>query len=95
MKKTWFIALVAFVSSFSSMSFAAEFSVADLLAATKVAMDDFTAQNPTHADHFTGYKVWKSGEEAKAKVYVTHNGMNMDFNYLCHKHDSKLECHAQ
>ena len=24
-----------------------------------------------------------------------HDGMTMDFNYLCHKHDDGIECHAQ
>jgi hypothetical protein len=73
----------------------AEFSMDELLAVTKVALTDFTAAHPDHVDHFTGYKAWKSGEDAKVKVYVTHSGMSMDFNFVCHKHDEAMECHAQ
>jgi hypothetical protein len=72
------------------------FSIADLNAATKLATDNFQTAQPDHVAHFTGYKAWLSGEEAKVKIYVSHDGMNMEFNYNCHHHeDNELECHAQ
>lgn len=66
----------------------------ELLEVTKLAVADFTTAQPAHAEHLSGYKAWFSGEEAKVKIYVAHNGTNMEFNYTCHKHD-ELECHAQ
>lgn len=73
----------------------AAFTPAELLEATKIAVDDFSTANPDHVEHFTGYKAWKSGEDAKVKIYVAHDGMNMEFNFTCHKHDDGTECHAQ
>ena len=72
----------------------AAFTINELHTATTLAVTDFVKSNPGHSDHFTGYKSWKSGEEAKVKVYATHNGANMEFNYVCHKHPG-IECHAQ
>lgn len=95
MKRTFVTALVVLSAGFASASFAAPFSVGDLLSATKMATDTFVAANPGHSAHFTGYKAWLSGDESKVKIYVDHNGMAMDFNYLCHKHDARIECHAQ
>lgn len=73
----------------------AEFSIDELQSAAAIALDDFEQSNPSHVPHFTGYKAWKSGDEAKVKIYVSHDGMNMDFNYLCMKHDASIACHAQ
>lgn len=73
----------------------ADFSIAELLDATKTGVKAFETENPEHVPHFTGYKAWKSAEDAKLKVYVSHEGMSMEFNYLCHKHDTGIECHAQ
>lgn len=73
----------------------AAFSIEELHTATKTAVDNFRNEHKEHVTHFTGYKSWLSGEDSKVKVYVTHDGMNMDFTYLCHKHDAAIECHAQ
>lgn len=73
----------------------AAFSVEELHSASQLAVADFRASNPDHVEHLVGYKTWKSNDEAKVKVYVSHDGMNMEFNYLCHKHDNAVECHAQ
>ena len=73
----------------------ADFSVEDLHVAATAATEKFSTDNPDHVAHFVGYKVWKSGEESKVKVYVSHDGMNMEFNYMCHKHDDGIECHNQ
>lgn len=78
----------------SQMTFAA-FTIDELQTATKAAVETFAKMNPDHVVHFTGYKAWKSGEESKVKVYITHDGANSEYNYLCHKHDGLIECHAQ
>lgn len=73
----------------------ADFSISELVDVTKLALNDFQLNQKEHVPHFVGYKSWKSGEDSKVKIYVTHDGMNMEFNYLCHKHDASMECHAQ
>jgi hypothetical protein len=73
----------------------AEFSVDELQIAAKTAIEDFSKGNPDHVQHLTGYKVWKSGDDAKVKIYVSHDGMDMDFNYLCMKHAATTVCHAE
>lgn len=73
----------------------AAFSIDELQLAAATALDDFKQSNPDHVQHFTGYKAWNSGEDSKVKVYVAHDGMNMEFNYLCMKHDASIACHAQ
>lgn len=89
-------ALSAALVSVSSMGFAAAgFSVADVHSAAKLATDAFAAANPDHVAHFVGYKAWKSADDTKVKIYVDHDGMAMEFNYNCHKHDTGIECHAQ
>jgi hypothetical protein len=83
------------IVGFSGGAAQAAFSIAELQQATKLASDTFEAEHRDHVDHFVGFKSWKSGEDSKVKIYVTHDGMNMEFNYLCHKHDDKVECHVQ
>jgi len=85
---------VILIAAYSSSAWAA-FSIDELHTATKKAVENFVRENPDHVSHFTGYKSWKSGEDAKVKVYVNHDGMTMEFNYLCHKHDDSIECHTQ
>lgn len=87
-------------SVFASIGFAggtaqAAFSIAELHHATQLSTEAFEVANRAHVEHFAGFKSWKSGEDSKVKIYVTHDGMNMEFNYLCHKHDEEIECHAQ
>lgn len=89
-----FLAVIAAFSFFGSAAFA-EFSMDELVEVTKIALKDFSTTKAEHVPGFTGYKVWKSGEASKVKIYVSHDGMNMEFNYLCEKHDATKECHAQ
>lgn len=79
----------------SSIAFAAPLTMEELQAATKLAGEDFAKNQAAHAEHFTGFKTWKSGDEARVKIYVTHQGSNMEFNYQCMKHGDELMCHAQ
>lgn len=67
----------------TSVSAHAAFSLDQLTLAAKSAVDDFKARNPGHLMHATGYKVWKSDEDAKVKIYVDHDGMPMEFDYAC------------
>ncbi len=87
-----FGAILVIISSASAL---AAFSTAELHTASQAAVSDFESANPEHAPHLNGYKVWKSDEDAKVKVYVSHEGMEMEFNYLCMKHGSSIMCHAE
>ncbi len=71
------------------------FTPAELLEVTELAVNNFMTDHAEHAEGFTGYKAWKSAESAKVKIYVTHDGSNMEFNYLCERHEDGLDCHAQ
>jgi hypothetical protein len=74
----------------------AEFNVEEMQQVTGLAIADFARDNSGHVQHLTGWKTWKSGEGVKVKLYVAHDGMNMEFNFDCHKHgDGKLQCHIQ
>lgn len=66
----------------------------DLQSATKTAFEDFTTRNPSHVEHFTGFKTWKSGNDGKVKIYVDHGGMNMEFNYTCIREAEVISCHS-
>lgn len=71
-------------------------TVKEMQTLTGIAIDDFSAENAGHVQHLTGWKTWRSNADVKVKIYVTHDGMNMEYNYHCHKHgDGKLQCHPQ
>ena len=71
-------------------------SVQEMQQLTGMALADFQANEAGHAQHLTGWKTWRSNADVKVKIYVAHDGMNMEFNYHCHKHgDGKLQCHNQ
>lgn len=82
------------VLAFSQASFAA-MSFADLQQVTQLAYTDFSTAHPDHVVHFTGFKTWISGETSRVKVYVNHEGMAMEYSYLCERHETALECHHQ
>lgn len=94
MKLKSMFAVAASLAFVGSSAFA-EFSIDELIDVTKVAMTKFSTDHPDHVAHFVGYKSWKSGDDAKVKVYINHSGMSMEYNYICHKHDTGLECHDQ
>lgn len=85
--------LVAAVASFSVNAFGA-FTIDNVVEATKLAIDDFKVTS-AHAEHFLGFKSWKSGDDVKVKIYINHDGMAMEANYNCHQHDGEIECHLQ
>lgn len=94
MKKT-FLAVAALALAAASPAMAA-FNIQEMQQVEGLALADFAQENASHVGHLTGWKTWKSGEDVKVKIYVAHDGMNMEFNYHCHKHgDGKLQCHAQ
>lgn len=90
-----FIAAAGFLALTVSSPAWAAFTPAELLDVTKIAVDQFSTENPDHAPHFTGFKAWKSAENARVKIYVDHDGHAMEFDFTCHKHDEGLECHGQ
>lgn len=71
------------------------FNPKDLVQATNSAMEVFVTTNESHLPHMTGFKTWKSGSDAKVKFYINHDGMAMEYNYLCMKHDTEIHCTAQ
>lgn len=91
-KRTLVIAFTLIATT--QVSFAA-LSVDETHKAAGVALETFSEENPDHVEHFTGYKVWKSGDDAKVKIYISHDGMNMEFTYTCMKHETAFACHTQ
>ncbi len=71
------------------------FNADDLVKASTSAIAIFKAASPEHFEHLSGFKAWKSGTEAKVKIYITHDGMTMENNYLCQKHGEDVHCTAQ
>lgn len=71
------------------------FNVDDLTKASTLSITLFKETSPDHFIHLNGFKVWKSGTEAKVKIYINHDGMTMENNYLCQKHDGDVHCTAQ
>lgn len=93
MKKISMLFVLAMLSASNAF---AEFNLQEMQEVEGLALNDFSRENGDHAQHLTGWKTWKSGEGVKVKIYITHDGMNMEQNYDCHKHgDGKLQCHAQ
>lgn len=86
--------IAASVTMFLPMTAQAAISFDELQLVTKLAYADFVRDNPTHAAHFLGFKTWISADDGKVKIYVNHNGTNMEFNYTCHNHDGEYECHG-
>lgn len=70
-------------------------SVAELQIVTDLSVKDYVATTPGMQQYITGFKTWQSGDDAKVKIYMDHNGMTMDANYVCHMHGADLECHIQ
>jgi FlaG/FlaF family flagellin (archaellin) len=90
-----FIPAVVFGTAALATSAFGAFSNAELHVAAQAANAVFSETQGAHVDHLVGYKVWKSGEDARVKIYINHGGTNMEFMYDCHKHDDEIECHAQ
>lgn len=80
--------------SLSNGALAAEFSAGDLVQATQVALKMFSDASPGHVVHITGFKTWKSGADAKVKIYMTHDGMAMETNYQCTGAGGQIRCTA-
>jgi hypothetical protein len=94
-RKTLLAGLFAASLLLPQVAWAEPFTPDELLEVTKLALDKFKVDHADHAEGFTGYKAWKSGDSAKVKIYVTHSGANMEVNYLCERHDDGLDCHDQ
>lgn len=87
--------LVGTLVALSSTQAFAAFNVEELHIATKAAVSELTKAAPEHVAHISGYKTWISAEDAKVKLYISHDGMNMEFNYLCNRHPGSIDCHVQ
>lgn len=90
------IALASLICLGSTLpAMALPFSADQLVLATQSALVEFNKSNSSHGVHLTGFKTWISAEDAKVKIYVNHDGMNMDFNYLCQMQQNVVVCSAQ
>lgn len=77
----------------------AAFTPEQLVEATRVALADFKESQAAHADHFTGFKAWKSGDAGMVRIYIRHHGTEAEFNYHCVEieptdESPPVECHA-
>lgn len=95
MKRKIFFWLTVFALTSGVTQTWAAATIDELHIATKAACDEFQRTHADHVSHFTGYKSWISGDDLKVKVYVNHDGMNMDYSYVCQKHDSAIHCFEQ
>jgi len=85
--------LSAIASLFFGLSaFGAEFSLTELQAASKTATELFASKNSGHLEFVTGFKVWKAGDDAKVRVYMTHHGSSMDVDYTCFRAAGAIDC---
>ncbi len=55
----------------------------ELVSITRMAIEDYTTQNPELISKITGFKVTTTGQDGKVLIYVDHDGMIMQGNYLC------------
>src|SRR5690349_6906761 len=75
------IAIASFLVFGGTSVFASgPFTIPQLQDASKLAIHDFSEANTEHVEHFVGYKTWISGDDAKVKIYVTHEGADLEFN---------------
>ena len=81
------------VAMASSVMFADGFNIDQIQEVSKIAIAKFKTDHADMIDHATGYKTWKSGVDGKVKIYINHDGMAMEYNYLCHQHETAIECH--
>lgn len=92
MKHLFFTATLIFSVTATAME---GFTADQLITATQTSIAHFNQNNNSHTAHLSGFKTWISGMDAKVKLYVSHDGMNMDFNYLCQNHGGTIHCTAQ
>jgi hypothetical protein len=90
------VLLVSACAMFVSGQTFAAFSVPELEEASHAALTNFQNAHPDHLQQFTGFRSWISGDDAKVKVYVNMDpeNYNTEFDFLCQKHDSAVECLA-
>jgi len=70
------------------------FSAVELVQASQVSLKLFTDTTPDHVIHITGFKSWKSANDAKVKIYMTHDGMSMESNFHCTMNNGQIRCTA-
>ena len=67
----------------------------ELLTLTKIALDDYTTNNPEHSKHVSGFTTTTVKEDAKVKLLINHEGMPMLANYFCVRQETTFVCTAQ
>ncbi len=93
MFSTFALSAVA-VFSVTAMAAPVGFSAAELMQATQVSLKLFTDTTPDHVVHISGFKSWKSANDAKVKIYMTHDGMTMESNFHCTLNNGQVRCTA-
>lgn len=91
------INLLLLVSLFFTFNVKAEsvLTQEELLTIAKQVLKEFTEANPGHAGHLTGFKVWRSGQDGKVKLYLDHGGHEMESDYLCVRQANRFECREE
>jgi hypothetical protein len=85
--------LVSLTLVLSSTAAMAAFTTERLLDANKAALDAFKVGFPTmKVSDITGFKTWKSGDDAKVAIYMDMSGMPMETDYDCTDSGTQLDC---
>jgi hypothetical protein len=89
----WNRFLLAACVAFSSTAALAAFSPDRLIDANKAALEVFKKGfSNMNASDITGFKSWKSGDDAKVAVYMDMDGSPMETDYDCTDNNGKLDC---
>ena len=67
----------------------------ELMAITKLSLDDYTANNPEHAKHIAGFKTITVKTDGKVTLTINHDGMTMTSSYYCVRQDASFVCTEQ
>lgn len=92
LKRSFFTILLS--AGVTSAAAHAAFTPEKLMEATKASVDNLRATSPAHFPHLVGYRTYKSEDDAKTTIYVDHDGMPMEFEYLC-KDGAPVTCTLQ
>lgn len=72
-----------------------ELTQPELLEITRLSLDDYTATNPEHAKHVSGFKTLTVKADGKVTINISHEGMTMASNYYCVRQEKTFVCTEQ
>lgn len=79
--------------SISRLGFGASLNIDQLHSVGGLAVEKFKRDHAADIPFAIGYKVWQSDDDGKVIIYIDNNGTKSNYNYLCHNHETGLECH--